>query len=222
MVWFFKKIPSLVRFTDLGRKAVMKPRAVYLGGEIDEKSISKTVAKLLDLDQRSRQPIRLFVTTEGGFWRQSRHLCETILHRLASPVITIGVGEVSSAGVSIVCSGALRLAFPRTEFLLHGAYTELDQTDIGASWSAEDHLEEAKDLKKINQEDLRYCTRRQSSHLVKCKLSARTLKSRIAKAKEGEYILFAEEAKRLGLIDATITNVDSIGRYEEMLKGGQK
>lgn len=192
----------------------MNPRAVYLTGEIDESRGGKVVAKLLDLDQRSHEPIRLFVTTEGGFWKESRLICDTILERLVSPVITIGVGEVYSAGVSIVCSGALRLAFTRTEFLLHSVYTEIDETDVGDKWSIEDHALEIKDLKKINQEDLRYCTRRQKTHLVKCKLAPRALSGRIVRSKNGEYLVLAREAKRLGLIDATITKADAIARYE--------
>lgn len=188
-------------------------RNVYLMDEVTSALAGSVIATLLDRDQRSHDPIRLFVKTNGGFWEEAKRICDTILFHIRSPVITIAVHNVQSSGISIVASGDMRLAFSTAIFENH----DIRMTGIEKELKREEIEQLARDAPKDAEESSLYETRRLSTHLVPCTLTPRVLRSRIAKAKDGEYKYKASEAKRLGFVDAIITSVDSISRYERLL-----
>lgn len=188
-------------------------RNVYLMDEVTSALAGSVIATLLDRDQRSHEPIRLFVKTNGGDWDEAKRICDTILYHIRSPVITIAVHNVQSSGTSILASGDIRLAFSTATFMVH----EISLTEIDAEIKKEELEQLARDMPKDSEEMSFYETRRLPTHLAPCTLTPKALRSRIVKAKAGEYKYKATEAKRLGFVDAIITNVDSISRYERLL-----
>lgn len=195
----------------------MSTRTVYLMDEINSTVAGQIIAWLLALDQESHDPIRLFVKSIGGEWDEGRRVCDTIIHQIKSPVITIAAHHADSAATAIVSSGVIRLAFSQTTFMYHKIGKSIESDEINDKWEEEEFSEFEKIYSQANEEYLSYCTLRRSSHIVKCTLKPRSLRSRIKNAKKNEYSIEAREAKRLGLIDAVIRNVDDIVRYEAKL-----
>ncbi|MBI2099450.1 ATP-dependent Clp protease proteolytic subunit [Candidatus Uhrbacteria bacterium] len=192
-------------------------RVVYLVGEIDKNVSGAVIANLLALDQRSHDPIRLFIKTNGGYWEEAALISDMILRHIKSPVITIAI-EASSSGFSVLVSGNIRLAFEKAKFVVHDAYEEFTAADVGKHWTEKEHRHEADDLSRINRLDLRRCTGRRTTHMVKCKLNAKQLAKKVAEAKDGEYKFGAAEAHDMGFVDAVIKSVDAIPFYEQKLK----
>lgn len=194
----------------------MSDRNIYLMDEVSSALAGQVIATLLDRDQKSHDPIRLFVKTSGGLWEETKRVCDTILYHVRSPVITIATHNVQSSGISIVASGDMRLAFSTAHFENH----EIRLVEVNEELKREEIEKLAKDAPKDAEESSFYETRRLPTHLVPCTLTPRILRSKIAKAKDGEYKYKATEAKRLGFVDAIITSVDSIARYEKRLIQG--
>lgn len=195
----------------------MSTRTVYLMDEIDSSLAGQVIASLLALDQRSHKPIRLFVKSGGGDWDNARRICDTILDQIKSPVITIAEHHAESGAAAIVASGALRVSFAKAKFMFHKVYDEIQQHEVGKKREDEDFFRLGNNYAADYRDYLSYCTRKVKTHLVKCTLLPRYLRGRIARAKNGEYTISAREAKELGFIDAVITNVDGLKRFERLL-----
>jgi len=191
----------------------MSDRNIYLMDEVTATLAGAVITTLLFLDQKSHEPIRLFVKTPGGDWRDAKRICDTILYNIKSPVITIAVCNVQSAGIAILASGDMRLTFNTTEFSNHEIYL----SDVDSDLKKEELARLAKEMPRDVEEKSYYETRRLRTHLVPCTLTPRMLRSKMAKIKGEEYEYKAPEAKRLGFVDAIITSVDSISRYERLL-----
>lgn len=191
----------------------MLGRNVYLMDEVSSALTGQVIATLLEYDQKSHEPIRLFVKTNGGYWEEAKRICDTILYHIRSPVITIAMHNVQSSGIAIMASGDLRLAFSTATFENH----DIRLVEVNKELKREEIEQLARDVPKDAEESSFYETRRLPTHLVPCTLTPRVMRSRIAKAKNGEYKYKAPEAKRLGFVDAIITSVDSINRYERLL-----
>lgn len=191
----------------------MSERNIYLMDEVTSVLAGAVIATLLDRDQKSHEPIRLFVKTNGGLWEEAKRICDTILYNMRSPVITIAVHNVQSSGISILASGDIRLAFSTATFENH----DIRLTEVEKELKREEIERMARDAPKDAEVSSFYETRRLPTHIVPCTLTPRMLRSKIAKAKDGEYRYKASEAKRLGFVDAIITSVDSIARYEQIL-----
>lgn len=96
-------------------------RLVMLHGEVNEYSISQTVAHLLYLaGQDHRRPIHLVISTYGGSVDEMFSLYDTI-HFLPCPVHTIALGKVMSAGVLLLAAGQKgeRLIGKSSRIMLH-------------------------------------------------------------------------------------------------------
>lgn len=79
-------------------------RLVILHGEVNEHSISATIAQLLHLANQNHKPIHLVISTYGGSVDEMFSLYDTIKF-LPCPIHTIALGKVMSAGVLLLASG---------------------------------------------------------------------------------------------------------------------
>jgi len=81
--------------------------------------IGRVAAQIIELNSMSTEdPIYVVIDTDGGNLKTALSLFD-ILRSSIAPVHTLGLSEVSSAGVLIFLAGDKRIAFPRTQFMTH-------------------------------------------------------------------------------------------------------
>ena len=95
-------------------------RLVYLSGEINEELILEIQQQLLDLSSDSKEPIHLVISTYGGSVHEMFSLYDVIKF-IPSPVYTVGLGKVMSAGSLILSSGEKghRMIGSSTKVMIH-------------------------------------------------------------------------------------------------------
>jgi len=97
-------------------------RNVYIGFNytIDRQSISKLLNVVGVILERKPRPKNLIfcISSDGGSPEQAGYAYE-ILHGLPVGIVTINVGFVASAAVTLFLAGNVRLAAPKTTFLFH-------------------------------------------------------------------------------------------------------
>lgn len=202
-----------------------KPRAVYLMEDMTPKRVGKVIQRLLKLDQKSDDPIRMFIYCEGGAFEEGNYLRNILALYLRSPVITIGIGLVQSAAAVILNCGAIRLAFPKTKFLFHEVRWEITDSEVGNDYAASHLKKTAKEYDRDTETLLKDVTKRLKTHLNPCTMTRKEIFERINKAKEDdkkEYAIQSRTAYELGFIDGIIKNVGGIRRYERLLLGSKK
>jgi len=96
-------------------------RDVYLVGEIEENMINMIIQQLISFDSISHDPINLIISTYGGNCNDMFALYD-IMKFVNSPIRTIGVGKIMSAGVLILAAGEKgnRIIMPHARIMLHG------------------------------------------------------------------------------------------------------
>jgi ATP-dependent Clp protease protease subunit len=81
-------------------------RVILLTGDINEISISMATAGILTLAQRDRiKPIYLVINTYGGSIDEMYCLYD-VMKYVTTPIYTIGLGKIMSAGVLLLAAGA--------------------------------------------------------------------------------------------------------------------
>lgn len=69
-----------------------------------------------------RTPIRILINSDGGCLNSVMHIAD-IIALSKTPVITIGMGKVYSAGGLLLMAGHKRIIFPSTSCLIHDGYS---------------------------------------------------------------------------------------------------
>ncbi len=116
-------------------KLLMDARIVTIFGEINHELAKSTCERLLALAQKSRDPIKVIVSSPGGHV-ESGDAIHDIVRFIDVPVTMIGSGWVASAGTHIFLSvpKAQRVCLPNTRFLIHqpsgGAYGPSSDIEI--------------------------------------------------------------------------------------------
>ena len=107
----------------LGKEAeanLFKSRSIFIYGGITQKVAEDVSRKLLVLSAESKDPIRIFINSQGGHVESGDTIFDMI--RFVEPdVKIIGTGWVASAGALIFAAAKKehRLSLPNTRFLLH-------------------------------------------------------------------------------------------------------
>jgi len=104
------------------------------GGKAGESSPEILVRSLHYLDSQNKKDIELWINTPGGSIAEMFGLYD-VIQSLSSRVITIGFGEVCSAGCLILACGAERYVTPNCFFMFHTIqyrYEERSTEDIYA------------------------------------------------------------------------------------------
>lgn len=103
-------------------QAIMMPqeRIVFLSGDVNEHSITQVQAQLITLANISNLPIHMVVSTYGGSVDEMFSLYDT-LNFIKTPVHTIGLGKVMSAGVLLLAAGqkGKRLIGKHARIMIH-------------------------------------------------------------------------------------------------------
>jgi ATP-dependent Clp protease protease subunit len=89
-------------------KNIMRNGIMYLMGEVEDDSVQPIIMAIMEYNLMAKedQPSKLvlFINSPGGFVSSAYHLIDTIKQSII-PVVTIGTGEVASAGVMLLMSG---------------------------------------------------------------------------------------------------------------------
>lgn len=196
-------VPYVIEQTSKGERSydifsrLLKERIIFLSEQVDSASASVVIAQLLFLDAEDPgKDIYLYINSPGGSITDGMAIYDTIQY-IKSDVCTICVGLAASMGSVLLAAGTKgkRYALPNSEVLIHqpliaggGLSGQTTEIKIHA-----DHM--VKTREKLNKI-----------------LSERTGQplDLIEKDTERDNYMTAEEAKKYGLIDEIMTNINDI------------
>lgn len=111
---------------------------IFLTGALDIEHATDICARLKAVEMYNRLnntivPIEMIINTPGGDLHAGWMICD-IINSMSTPVQTVGMGQVASAGLLIFMAGikGYRLATPNTNFMSHRfiAATEASHQDL--------------------------------------------------------------------------------------------
>ena len=174
----------------------LKNREILWNDDIDDATIDIAlyIKKWNDEDKdlaiEDRQPIKIFINSDGGYVATVLHVIDMI-HLSKTPVYTIGMGRVYSAGGLLLMAGHKRYIFPHTSCLIHDGSSGA----IGSIGKMIDNLEFTKELEKIKQYILS---------------STRITEEIYDQNYRRDWFMFSEEIIKLGIADEIVTDIDTI------------
>src|SRR5580765_9021601 len=114
-------IETLTAMTQpFGAKQLFESRTVLIMGEINSAVAERVTAQLLALSAQSRDPIRVFIHSNGGHVESGDTIHDMI--KFVEPrIVMVGTGWVASAGTHIYLAVPRedRYALPNTRFMIH-------------------------------------------------------------------------------------------------------
>ena len=184
--------PSLLEF-----QRRLKKREILWNDLIDDTTIDIAlyIRKLNEEDKgvviEKRSPIKIFINSDGGSADTVLHIIDMI--KLSkTPVYTIGMGRVYSAGGLLLMAGHKRFIFPHTSCLIHDG----SSGTIGSIGKMLDNLEFTKELEK-----------RMKEYILS---STRITEEVYDRNYRRDWFMFSEEMIQLGIADEIVTDIDTI------------
>lgn len=175
----------------------LKNREILWNDDIDDATIDIAlyIKKWNDEDKdlaiEDRQPIKIFINSDGGYVAAVLHVIDMI-HLSKTPVYTIGMGRVYSAGGLLLMAGHKRYIFPHTSCLIHDGSSGA----IGSIGKMIDNLEFTKELEK-----------RIKQYILS---STRITEEIYDQNYRRDWFMFSEEIIKLGIADEIVTDIDTI------------
>lgn len=175
----------------------LKNREILWSDDIDDATIDIAlyIKKWNDEDKdlaiEDRQPIKIFINSDGGYVATVLHVIDMI-HLSKTPVYTIGMGRVYSAGGLLLMAGHKRYIFPHTSCLIHDGSSGA----IGSIGKMIDNLEFTKELEK-----------RIKQYILS---STRITEEIYDQNYRRDWFMFSEEIIKLGIADEIVTDIDTI------------
>ena len=116
-------------------------RTIYLFGTIDSNTAQQVCEQLIAYDRESQDPIQIIVGSYGGEVYPAFSIIDTI-KAMKSPVETIGLGMVMSAGLLIFMTGSTRKISSNASILSHRFWGGLigSQAELAAGRVEHDRL----------------------------------------------------------------------------------
>lgn len=172
---------------------MLQSRIIMVVGEVDQELAEDVISKLLLLDSRSQELIKVVVTSPGGHV-DSGYAIHDMMRFIKSPVAAIGAGWVASIAVPILLGADKdkRFSLLNTRFLLH-------QPSGGAGGQASDIRIEAQEILKIRQRINELIARETGLD-----------EDKVAEDSDRNFWMNAEEALEYGLISRIIASADEI------------
>lgn len=172
---------------------MLKTRTILVCGEVDQEMAERVIGQLVVLDAESHDPIRVFITSQGGHL-DSGFAIHDMMRFVHSKIICIGAGWVASIAVPILFGAKKedRFALPNTRFLLH-------QPTKGVEGHLSDIRIEAQELLRVRQ---------RINELVAAETGQSVEK--VTKDSDRDFWMTAEEAKEYGLICRIVSRADEV------------
>jgi ATP-dependent Clp protease protease subunit len=178
----------------------MKNREIYWNADVDEVMVDFSLHimnwnkqdKNIPIDERT--PIKIYINTDGGDVVSVLNFIDIILLS-KTPIITIAMGKVYSAGSLLVMAGHKRYAFNNTSCLIHsGSFGTMGT--MGTTDKVLDYTE---------------FTKKQEKRVKDYILSKTTISSKIYDKKYREdWFMFSDEMLSLNIVDKIVTDLDEI------------
>jgi ATP-dependent Clp protease protease subunit len=120
-------IPMVIEESPRGERSfdiysrLLRDRIIMLQGDFEPQMANTIIAQLLLLESENpNADISLYINSPGGDVSSAFAIMDTIRY-IKSPVSTIGMGLVASAGALILAAGekGKRLALPNTQIMIH-------------------------------------------------------------------------------------------------------
>lgn len=168
---------------------LLKDRIIFIGRLFNDELANSIVAQLLFLESaNSEREIYMYINSPGG-WITSMYAIYDTMNFIKPDIITIGFGQVASAGSFILGAGTKgkRFVLPNTEVMMH----ELSGGYQGKATDMEIHVKQSTKLRD-----------RMSKQYVK--MTGQPLR-KIKKDMEREHYMSADETVRYGLADSVKT-----------------
>ena len=170
----------------------LKQRKLFLNVDVEQLSVADIVKHIMQynkedkgIDPKDRQPILLYVTSNGGEVDSGFELID-IIQNSKTPVHTINLGYQYSMGFLIGLAGHKRFATQNAKFLMHDGSNFV----YNSGAKAQDQMEFQK---KVEERVKQYI-------LSRSKLTSEEYDSKL----RVEWYLFASEAKDKGFVDYII------------------
>lgn len=170
----------------------IKQRKLFLNADISQLSVADIVRHIMqfnkedrDIPIENRQPILLYVTSNGGEVDSGFELIDIILNS-KTPVYTINLGYQYSMGFLIGLAGHKRFATANAKFLHHDGMSVI----INSGTKVKDQMEFQD---KVESRIRRYVINR-------TKVTEAEYDTHLRQ----EWYLFADEAKQYGMVDYII------------------
>lgn len=170
----------------------LKQRKLFLNVDVEQLSVADIVKHIMQynkedkgIDPKDRQPILLYVTSNGGEVDSGFELID-IIQNSKTPVYTINLGYQYSMGFLIGLAGHKRFATQNAKFLMHDGSNFV----YNSGAKAQDQMEFQK---KVEERVKQYI-------LSRSKLTSEEYDSKL----RVEWYLFASEAKDKGFVDYII------------------
>lgn len=170
----------------------LKQRKLFLNVDVEQLSVADIVKHIMQynkedkgIDPAQRQPILLYITSNGGEVDSGFELID-IIQNSKTPVHTINLGYQYSMGFLIGLAGHKRYATQNAKFLMHDGSNFV----YNSGAKAQDQMEFQK---KVEDRVKQYI-------LSKSKLTSEEYDSKL----RVEWYLFASEAKDKGFVDYII------------------
>lgn len=184
-------IPTVIEKTQFGERAydiysrLLKERIIFMGGPIDEHTANTVIAQLLFLENEDpKKDIHLYINSPGGSASSTLAMIDTVNY-IKPDVATVCIGTAASGGAWLLSAGTKgkRFALPNAEVMIHqprgGAEGETTDIDITAK-----HM----------------LNLRERLNNILAKNTGQS-KSKIEKDVDRDFFMYAEDAKKYGIID---------------------
>ncbi len=175
----------------------LKKREILWNDDIDDATIDialyikKWNAEDKGIAQEERKPIKIFINSDGGSVDTVLHIIDMI-GLSKTPVYTIGMGRVYSAGGLLLMAGHKRYVFPHTSCLIHDG----SSGTINSIGKMLDNLEFTKELEKRMKEYI----------LSSTKITEEVYDRNYRR----DWFMFSEEMIELGIADEIVADIDTI------------
>lgn len=175
----------------------LKKREILWNDDIDDTTIDialyikKWNAEDKGMAPEERKPIKIFINSDGGSVDTVLHIIDMI-GLSKTPVYTIGMGRVYSAGGLLLMAGHKRYIFQHTSCLIHDG----SSGTIGSIGKMLDNLEFTKELEK-----------RMKKYILS---STKITEEVYDKNYRRDWFLFSDEMIELGIADEIVADIDTI------------
>lgn len=130
-------------------KRLFESRTILIVGEINNQTAERVVSQLLSLSAESKEPIRLFIHSNGGHV-ESGDTIHDMIKFVEPKVIMVGTGWVASAGTHIYLAAEKenRYCLPQTRFMIHQPLGGIGGRAVDIQIEAEEILKARERLNK--------------------------------------------------------------------------
>ena len=179
---------------------LLSKRVIYLEGKITSELAAEIVREIFLMNLESNDPIRIFITSEGGEITSGLAIYDAIQTSKA-PIITIVVGFAYSMGAVLACSGKKRLILENSKMMLHQPLISEFGGNASEITKLSESLNKTKD--KMNK--------------IVAKHTHKSLKE-VSRVTSRDTYFTSEQSLKFGLVDKIVGIDDLVGKEVEHVR----